>query len=97
MTAQIYEEAAALRERLVGVRRDLHRHPELGFRETRTAGIVAAELTGLGYEVATGIATTGVIGLLEGGQPGPAVMLRFDMDALPVTEETGAEYASENP
>ena len=78
-------------------RRDLHRHPELGFQEIRTAGIIAGELQSLGLEVTTGIAKTGVIALLEGEQPGPVVMLRFDMDALPIHEETGAEYASETP
>src|SRR5690606_34267945 len=63
----------------------------------RTAGIVARELTQLGLEVTTGIAETGVVALLEGSQPGPVVLLRFDMDALPIQEETGAEYASQNP
>jgi amidohydrolase len=79
------------------LRRDFHRHPELGFKEIRTAGIVARELNKLGLEVTTGIAKTGVVGLLESGKPGPVVMLRFDMDALPIREETQAEYASENP
>jgi amidohydrolase len=79
------------------IRRDLHAHPELGFREVRTAGIVARELQSLGLEVRAGVAKTGVVGLLEGGRPGPVVLLRFDMDALPVTEETGAAYASTSP
>ncbi len=79
------------------MRRDLHMHPELGFREIRTGGIVAKELEALGIEVTKGIGKTGVVGLLEGGQPGPTLLLRFDMDALPITEETGAEYASQNP
>lgn len=79
------------------LRRDLHMHPELGFREVRTAGIIARELQTLDMEVTTGIAKTGVIGLLEGAKPGPVVLVRFDMDALPVTEETGAPYASTNP
>lgn len=79
------------------VRRDLHMHPELGFREVRTAGLVARELQALGLEVTTGVAQTGVVGLLEGGKPGPVVLLRFDMDALPVSEETGAAYASTVP
>ncbi len=79
------------------VRRDLHMHPELGFHEVRTAGLVARELQALGLEVSTGVAKTGVVGLLEGGKPGPIVLLRFDMDALPVTEETGAAYASTVP
>jgi amidohydrolase len=79
------------------LRRDLHMHPELGFSEIRTAGIVARELQALEMEVTTGVARTGVIGLLEGGRPGPVVLVRFDMDALPVTEETGADYASTVP
>ena len=79
------------------LRRDFHQHPELGFKEFRTAGIVARELNDLGLEVTTGIAETGVVALLEGSRPGPVVLLRFDMDALPIVEETGAEYASLTP
>src|SRR5512139_2496390 len=79
------------------LRRDFHRYPELGFREIRTAGIVARELSALGLEVSTGIAETGVVALLEGARPGPVLLLRFDMDALPISEETGAEYASQTP
>jgi amidohydrolase len=79
------------------LRRDLHRHPELGFQEVRTASLVAQELGRLGLEVRPGVGKTGVVALLEGGRPGPVVLLRFDMDALPITEETGAEYASETP
>jgi amidohydrolase len=78
------------------LRRDFHMHPELGFREIRTGGIVARELESLGIEVTKGIGKTGVVGLLEGAKPGPTLLLRFDMDALPITEETGAEYASQN-
>lgn len=79
------------------LRRDFHRHPELGFQEVRTAGIVARELTELGLEVSTGIGKTGVVATLEGAQPGPVLLVRFDMDALPIQEETGAEYASQTP
>src|SRR5512146_66347 len=78
------------------LRRDLHMHPELGFREIRTGGIVAKELEALGIEVTKGVGRTGVVGLLEGSKPGPTLLLRFDMDALPIAEETGAEYASQN-
>lgn len=78
------------------MRRDFHMHPELGFNEIRTGGIVASELASLGMEVAKGIGKTGVVGLLEGGKPGPTLLLRFDMDALPIKEETGTEYASQN-
>lgn len=76
------------------LRRDFHRHPELGFHEYRTAGIVAQNLQQLGLEVRTGVAETGVVALIEGARPGPVVLLRFDMDALPIQEQTGAEYAS---
>lgn len=79
------------------LRRDFHMHPEIGFQEVRTAGIVARELQALGLEVSTGIAETGVIALIEGSKPGPVVLARFDMDALPIVEDTGAEYASKNP
>lgn len=77
------------------LRRDFHVHPELGFQEVRTAGIVARELSQLGMEVTTGVAQTGVVGMLEGKGPGPVVLLRFDMDALPIDEQTGATYASQ--
>src|SRR5919109_4386470 len=77
-------------------RRDFHMYPELGFREIRTGGIVAEELESLGMEVTKGVGKTGVAGLLEGTKPGPTLLLRFDMDALPILEETGAEYASQN-
>ena len=72
---------------------DLHRHPELAFAETRTAGELARRLEASGYEVHTGIGRTGVLGVLRNG-PGPTVMLRADIDALPVEEKTGLEYAS---
>ena len=79
------------------LRRDFHQHPELGFKEFRTAGIVARELSTLGLEIATGIAETGVVALIEGAQSGPVLLLRFDMDALPVEEQTGVEYRSQTP
>ncbi len=92
-----YEEAKSLFDYTQGLRRDFHAHPEIGFKEVRTAGIVAKELQELGIEVTTGVAKTGVIGMLEGNGPGPVVLLRFDMDALPMDEETGVTYASQNP
>lgn len=95
--SQFISEANELFEYTRNLRRDFHRHPELGFQEVRTAGIVARELRELGIEVSTGIAKTGVVGLLEGSQPGPTVLVRFDMDALPILEETAAEYTSTNP
>jgi amidohydrolase len=78
------------------LRRDFHRHPELGFQETRTSGIVAQELKSLGLIPTSGIAGTGVIVMIEGAHPGPVVMLRFDMDALPILEQTGVDFASQN-
>ncbi len=89
------EQAEALFDYTRDRRRDFHRHPELGFQEVRTAGIVANDLRDLGLEVTTGVAETGVVALIEGARPGPTVLLRFDMDALPITEETGAPYASQ--
>ena len=79
------------------MRRDFHMHPELGFHEVRTGGIVARELEALGLEVTKGVGKTGVVGLLEGAKPGPTLLIRFDMDALPMTEDTGADYASKTP
>ena len=90
-------QATSLFEYTQALRQDFHIHPELGFREFRTSGIVTRELEGLGLEVTKGIGKTGVVGLLEGAKPGPTLLLRFDMDALPITEETGAEYASKTP
>ncbi|WP_412544151.1 amidohydrolase [Longispora sp. K20-0274] len=81
---------------LEAVYRDLHAHPELSFQEHRTAGIVAGHLRALGLDVTEGVAGTGVVGMARRGD-GPTVMLRADMDALPVTEDTGLPYASENP
>ncbi len=89
-------EAQQLFEYASSLRRDFHMHPELGFKEVRTAGIVTKELTSLGLEVRTGVAETGVVALLEGSKPGPVILLRADMDALPISEETGAAYASQN-
>jgi amidohydrolase len=89
--------AAHLFEYTRNLRRDFHRHPELGFQEVRTSGIVARELQRLGMEVSSGVAETGVIAILEGERPGPVVLARFDMDALPVQEETGKAYASIYP
>jgi amidohydrolase len=80
----------------VAVRRDLHAHPELAFQETRTAAIVAERLRALGLDVRTGIGETGVVGVLAGSQPGPTIMLRADMDALPMPEENDVPYASRN-
>lgn len=93
--AQKAEELArAVEPKVLAWYKDLHQHPELGLEETRTAGIVAAHLRSLGIETRTGVGKTGVVGLLRGGQPGPLVALRADMDALPVTEMTDLPYSS---
>jgi amidohydrolase len=86
--------AAQVNERVVAWRRDIHEHPELGNRELRTAKLVADHLNALGMEVQTEVAHTGVVGILRGGQPGPLVALRADMDALPVTEQVDLPFAS---
>jgi amidohydrolase len=97
MSKQAEFKADALREQLIKWRRDFHMHPELGFQEHRTAGIIADQMQELGFRVQTGIANTGVVGLLDGREPGPVVMIRFDMDALPIAEENQVPYASRNP
>lgn len=79
------------------LRRDFHQHPELGFEEVRTGRIVAQELRKLGLGVTTGVAQTGVVALLEGRRSGPVLLIRVDMDALPVQEQTNLEFASTNP
>jgi len=79
------------------LRRDFHQHPELGFQELRTASIVERELLEMGIEVTTGIAKTGVMGKLKGGRPGKTILLRFDMDALPIIELNQTNYTSQNP
>ena len=86
--------ADALQDKIVAWRRDFHEHPELGNREVRTSGIIAKHLQSLGIEVQTCVATTGVVGILKGGKPGPVVALRADMDALPVTERVPLAFAS---
>ena len=82
---------------LIEVRRDIHAHPELAFEEVRTAGVVARELARLGIPHQAGIAKTGVVGLIEGGRPGPVLAIRADMDALPIEEKTGLPFASTKP
>lgn len=92
--AEVADAAQRLQDKVVAWRRDIHQHPELGNRETRTAALVADHLRALGLEPQTGIATTGVTAVLKGGRPGPRIALRADMDALPVTERTGLPFAS---
>ncbi len=93
-TAAIHDLTAAIEAELIAIRRDIHAHPELAFEEVRTAGVVTRELTRLGIPHRTGIAKTGVVGLIEGGRPGPVLAIRGDMDALPITEKTGLPWAS---
>ena len=93
-TETAHEAIQPLLPQITAWRRDLHEHPELSNRETRTSKFVAAELKKFGYEVRGGIAHTGVVGILKGGKPGPKLAIRADMDALPVTEETGLPFAS---
>lgn len=98
MNSPFLAAAEAIADELVAIRRDLHMHPELGFQEIRTARIVAEQLGELGYEVVSGVGKTGVVGLLQGGQPGErTVLLRFDMDALPIEEENDVPYRSQTP
>jgi amidohydrolase len=92
--AQVDRLVQELTPQVVAWRRDFHQHPELGNRETRTAKVIADELRRLGYEVATGVAHTGVVAVLRGGKPGPVVALRSDMDALPVTEQVDVPFKS---
>ncbi len=92
----VLDEAQQLYDQLVAWRRDLHQHPEIGLEEHRTAKFVAETLRDLGYTVETGIAQTGVVGLLENGD-GPVIMNRVDMDALPIQEANDVPYASEIP
>ncbi|MEZ2337225.1 amidohydrolase [Mucilaginibacter sp. RCC_168] len=94
ITAQVSTKADALQSKIVAWRRDFHEHPELGNHEVRTSGIIAKHLQSLGIQVQTGIATTGVVGILKGDKPGPVVALRADMDGLPVVERTPVPFAS---
>ena len=92
--AELDAAAAGLQHRVIEWRRDLHRHPELANRETRTSAAVAAHLRSLGLDVRTGIAHTGVVAVVQGALPGPTILLRADMDALPVTEKTDLPFRS---
>lgn len=94
LQADIDQRAKQVESKVIAWRRDIHQNPELGNRETRTAKLVADHLRSLGMEVKTGVAHTGVVGLLKGDKPGPVVALRADMDALPVTEEVDIPFAS---
>jgi amidohydrolase len=90
----IDEQVKSVENKVIEWRRDIHQHPELSNRETRTAAIVAKHLKSLGMQVETDIVHTGVVGYLKGAKPGPTVMLRADMDALPVTEKADVPFKS---
>ena len=94
LAGSVDQKVRALEPKIIAWRRDLHQNPELSNRELRTAKLVADHLRKLGMEVKTGVAKTGVVGLLKGGKPGPVVALRADMDALPVTEESDLPFRS---
>ena len=94
--AELLSPTGEERDELVATRRDIHAHPELKYEEHRTAGLVVERLTSLGYETRAGVGRTGVTTLLEGEAPGPCVLLRADMDALPLQERNEVPYASQN-
>jgi len=94
LATTVDQKVRALEPKIIAWRRDIHQNPELSNREVRTSKLVADQLRKLGIEVKTGVAKTGVVGLLKGGKPGPVVALRADMDALPVTEESDLPFKS---
>lgn len=94
MTDSISKDIDLLNGELIALRRDIHRHPELAYNEVRTSTIAAERLRELGLSVRTGVAQTGIVADLEGERPGGTILIRADMDALPVGERSGADYAS---
>lgn len=94
LEARVRSKSAAIEDKLIAWRRDIHQHPELGGQETRTSRLVSEHLRGLDIEVRAGIAGTGVVGILKGGKPGRTVALRADMDALPIKEPERLSFAS---
>lgn len=93
----VVEELKQKTEEMIALRRDLHAHPELGYQEHRTAALVAGRLRAAGLEVSEGVAGTGVVGLLRGGAEGNTVLVRADMDALPIAEQSDRPYRSQSP
>jgi amidohydrolase len=87
----------AVEPRLIELRRDIHAHPETGFDTIRTAALVADELRAMGIEPQTGVGRTGIVASITGAHPGPCIILRADMDALPIAEQTGLSFASTVP
>ncbi|MBA9026109.1 M20 metallopeptidase family protein [Peribacillus huizhouensis] len=96
-SAEIVEKTVGIYEEAVSLRRKIHEHPELGFEEYKTAELIATYLQELGIEVTTGVAETGVVGILRGELEGPVLALRADIDALPIQEKTTVSYKSKNP
>jgi amidohydrolase len=94
LASQIEKGVDRIQGQCIAWRRDLHEHPELGNRESRTSTLIAEQLRRMGIEVKEGVAHTGVVGILRGGKPGPVIALRADMDALPVAERTNVPFAS---
>ncbi len=94
LKTKVSQSADKIEQKVIAWRRDIHEHPELGNNEHRTAAIITKHLQSLGIEVKTGVAHTGVVGLLKGSKPGPVIALRADMDALPVVERTAVPFAS---
>ncbi|MFH1502278.1 MAG: amidohydrolase [Candidatus Eisenbacteria bacterium] len=94
MSKELLADARKLSKRLSKIRRQIHMYPELGFEEKRTSALIAKTLKEAGVEVRTGVARTGVVGLLRGGRPGKTIGLRADMDALPITEQNATPYRS---
>ena len=93
---QIDQKAKTVLPKVIEWRRHIHQYPELGNHEFKTAELIAQHLKSLGIEVTTGVAKTGVVGILKGGKPGPVVALRADMDALPVYERLAFPFASKD-
>ena len=96
MNIDFKKEIAALHDETIALRRDIHQHPELGFQEVRTSALVEEKLKAFGLETKR-IASTGIVGVLKGGKPGKTVMLRCELDALPITEDNGLPFCSVNP
>ena len=97
MVFEIKSEVNEFAEWMVCMRRDIHMHPEVAFQEIRTASVIANSLSEIGIDVKTCVGETGVVGILDTGKPGPTLMIRADIDALPIVEEEGRPYGSETP
>lgn len=96
MPESLKDEISAIEEEVIALRRDFHQHPETGLREIRTAKVIAEYLGDIGLSVTTGVGRTGVVGLLQGKSPGKTLMIRADMDALPIQEKNQVPYCSKN-